>query len=277
MKFKSIFIIFNVFITFTFLFFFLMPLFIAGVQQFYVFFSKYWIALVLFLVTIIAFNIYFITNWKFFHHLEKEDWHGLISYLEEKIYYGTSLSRQGVRILINSYLCTSNIEGIKKLETHLMKKKPQMIEDFALQLGIPYLLEQNHEESERYFGSLLKKRKVKEKDWIAWNYGISLMQQKKNERAQDVFAKLLADKTNPVVYLLSLYMLKSLVRDNSDAAGMVDRISQSFRKRYSRSQLSEIVDKHKSNIQVISIIGIIQSALDWLFPGETKENESPEG
>ena len=53
MKFKSIFIVFNIVIALSFLFFFLMPVFILGLDHFLIFITNYWVALLLFLILLI--------------------------------------------------------------------------------------------------------------------------------------------------------------------------------------------------------------------------------
>jgi hypothetical protein len=63
MKFKTIYILFNAVILLSFGFIFLMPLFLLGTDYFALFLSKNWIAGVLFLLTLIIINGYFLF-WK---------------------------------------------------------------------------------------------------------------------------------------------------------------------------------------------------------------------
>jgi len=271
MKFKSIFIVFNIVIVLSFLFFFLMPVFIIGMDHFLDFFSvftNYWIfiALGLFLILLIVFNTYFILNWRFFRLLEKEDWYGLVGYLENKIYNNKMFSKRSIRILLNTYLCTSNTEGIKKLALFLKKHKPDYISYFSLQFSIPYLIAGTPEESELFFKQLLEDTKLKHRDWIIWNHGIILMQQKKKDEAVNVFSLLLLPDVDNLVSLLALFMLNSLCYDNKQLKNKIDTLKSEYRRSNTMKELIEKIDRNKSNIQVLSLRSTITDALHWMYP-----------
>ena len=132
MRFKTIFIIFNIVIIISFLFIFFMPLLLLGVGQFDDFLAKNWISGVLFVLALGGFNAYFIRNWRLFELLEKEDWQSLIAYLEEAIYDKRRINRRHTKILINSYLVTSNTDAILKLGAFLSEQKPEIVPSFAI-------------------------------------------------------------------------------------------------------------------------------------------------
>lgn len=270
MKFKSIFIVFNIVIAFSFLFFFLMPVFILGMDSFLRFFSTYWIALVLFLLLLIVFNVYFIMNWKFFRLLENEDWYGLINFLENRIYNRRIISKRSIKILLNTYLCTSNSEGIRKLALFLRKQKPYLVSLFSLRFSIPYLISDAPEESELFFKHLLQDEKLKHRDWITWNYGIILMQQKKREEATTNFSSLLFPNVDAVIYLLALYMLNSLCSDNKRLKNTLDLAKEEYAKAHSLKELTEKIEKDKNNIQILSLRSTIQEAFKWMFPSQVE-------
>ncbi|MBN2440867.1 MAG: hypothetical protein JXJ04_05960 [Spirochaetales bacterium] len=270
MKFKSIFIVFNIVIAFSFLFFFLMPIVILGLDHFLQFASNYWVAFLLFIILLIIFNTYFIINWKFFRLLENEDWYGLITYLENKIYTQNRISKKSVKILINTYLCTSNTEGIKKLALFLKRRKPRFISEFSIQFSIPYLLADSPEESEAFFKKLLEDKNLQHKDWIRWDYGLILMQQKKKAEAITAFSSLLFPDVDAIIFLLALYMLNSLCYDNPRLTNTIDLAKKEFMEQHSLDQLIEKIEKDKNNIQIISLRSSIQEAFKWVYP-EAKE------
>jgi tetratricopeptide (TPR) repeat protein len=265
MKFKTIFIIFNVIILISFLFFFTMPIFIYGIDQFLLSVTKTWIALVLFLVILGLFNVYFAINWNFFHLLEKEDWYGLIKHMEYKIFTKRSITKYNVKFLINFYICTSNIDGIIRLKDYLKVNKPPLVEYFAIQFGIPYLLAQKYEEAKDFFEKLLTLKNTRGKDWIKWNYGISLMQCDQKDNAKSEFLSLLSFKNDPIVYLLSLYMLNSLKETDTNVKRIISKASDDFKQHYSPETWKKRVAQKNSNIEVVSLKNIIQEASDWIY------------
>ena len=275
MKFKTIFVIFNIIITITFLFFFTMPFFIYGGNQFVESLSKTWFALAIFIVILALFNIYFVINWHFFHLLEKEDWFGLIKHMEHKIYTKRAISRYNVKFLINFYICTSNIEGIKKLKDYLKFHKPALIGYFAIQFGIPYLLTQNFDEAKDFFENLLLQKNIRGKDWIRWNYGISLMKLNQEEEAKSEFLSLLSFKINPIVFLLSLYMLNSIKETDSKIRKTIEKATTDFKQHYTYDLWSKKVENQKSNIEVVSLQNLILEASDWIFSGKNTKIVKP--
>ncbi len=78
MKFKAIYILFNVVLVVSFLVIFLMPVFLLGSDYFSLFWTRNWVIAVVFVVTLAALNTYFLLNWGLFTRLEREDWPGLI-------------------------------------------------------------------------------------------------------------------------------------------------------------------------------------------------------
>ena len=265
MKFKTIFIIFNIVIIFSFLFIFFMPLILLGGEHFSAFFLKNWFIGILFLTTLGLFNLYFINNWMLFSLLEKEDWAALIRYLEKRIYEEKSLRSHYVKILINSYLVTSNLKGIMKLQNELSGRKPSLIQKHALQFGIPYLLDNKPEESEKYFGKLLSSTKVRDVLWIRWNYAFSILQLKQAEGAKIEFLKLLDFSKEPIVCLLSLYLLNSFPASDVMLRVRVDAKINDFRRSYSTEQWKTRLERSKENIEVLILSKIIKEASDWIF------------
>ena len=161
MKFKTIYILFNAVILLSFGFIFLMPLFLLGGDYFSLFVSKNWIAGALFLLTLIVINGYFLSNWKLFRLLETEDWRGLIRLLEQRVYRKGRFGKGTIKMLINAYVVTSNVEKISDLESRLREKRPRLLRTYALQFGIPYLLKMKDDpkSAESYFGRAAESEK----------------------------------------------------------------------------------------------------------------------
>ena len=268
MKFKTIFIIFNLVIVFSFLVIFFMPLLLLGTEHFSEFFVNNWYISLLFIATLAIFNSYFIVNWRLFQLLEKEDWLGLIEYLEDKIYKHRKVQKNYLKILVNSYLVTSQSEEILKLKDHVEHMRPNLIRQFSVAFGLPYLLTNRSEEAERYYGKLLAQKRIRERTWIRWNYGFSLLQVKEAEGAKKEFFALL-ESDNPIIVLLSLYLLSSLAAGDDDAKSVLDGKAEEIRSRYSKARWEKKLNRHKSNLQAMIFSRLIAEASNWLF--ETEE------
>lgn len=265
MKFKTIFILFNVVIVFSFLFIFFMPLTVLGWDYAQVFWSRNWVLAVLFVIVMAGINAYFVSQWRLFMLLESEDWHGLIRYLEERVYERRRFRPQHVRILINTYVVTSRLDAIERLEEFLAKHRPALVARFALQLGVPYLLKNQADTAERFFAGLLENRRVERRDWIRWTHAFSLLLQHRQDDAKDGLKELVPDVKDPVLLVLALYLLEAFTKNDEEARELVESKLAELKQRYTQSQWSKEADKRKNEIHVLLLSKLLQEASDWAF------------
>src|SRR4030042_390618 len=191
LKFKVIFIIFNIVIIAAFFLIFLSPLFVMGLSGFLMLLGQNYIIAVVFCLFLIAFNVFFIKNWRYYSYLENEDWSALVSYLENSVYRRRSGRVGFIRTLLNAYIVTSNMNGISRLQKHFIEKKTAVIERFSLQFAIPYLLSSKPAEGEAVFRSLVNQPGTHHRDWMRWNLAFCLLQQNKIEPAKQELVALL--------------------------------------------------------------------------------------
>jgi hypothetical protein len=279
MKFKVIFILFNIVIVVSFLVIYFMPLILLGSDYTAVFWSKNWGLPLLFIGIIGLLNGYFIYNWKLFTMLEREDWPGLITYLERKVYEKKMIVAQQVRILINAYLVSSNLEAINKLEGFLQDEKPAVLPRFALSFGIPYLLRNNSEEMESYFLRFIDDR-GKDGEWIRWNYAFALILQGKKPEAEKALIKIPGKKIEPVLLLLAIYLLNSINPENKGASEIIDDNKARLKKRFTPVLWAREIERSRNNVQVVILSKLVEEATDWLYletpnsPADNLPNES---
>jgi len=266
MKFKIIFAMFNAIIVFSFLFIFLMPFFILGWNYTQLFWSHNWFLGAIFVVIMIALNLYFAANWKVFGFLEREDWDALIAHLENRIFKLSKVSRHEIRILINTYVVKSNTDAILQLETDLRRRKPSMVPSFALQFGIPHLLKNDPIDMEIYYGEMMKNRRCSDREWITWNFAFSLMLQQKTGDAKRELLKIAAAPRSAVLNVLTLYLLDAYAASDQDVTRAIESGKAVVRKRFSYTRWRSEIEKSKSNLQVLVLARLIDDATTWLFP-----------
>ena len=204
MKMKAIFILLNVVLVLAFLVIFFTPLLLLGGDWFSLFWSRNWPIAVVFIVTLGGVDGYFLLNWRLFRGLEREDWAGVAGFLEQRIFRKGRVLQAHVRLLLNTYLVTSNTEGILALEAYLAEKKPEAIRRFSLQFGIPHLLAKDPKDPESFFRGLLDSPRVSDRDWVRWNHAFSLLQMKEAGEARKELAALADSVSDEVLLLLTL-------------------------------------------------------------------------
>lgn len=168
MRFKSIFWLFNIVVILALILISAASFFILEANSATLFWRNMWLLLLMFVFMIAALDFYFILNWKLFTYLEGEDWPSLLAWLEERLYIKGKLNRPYSNLLINTALSVSNLDAVKKLETEIRQRKPELLKSLGVSLGIPVLLEQNWGAIADYFGPLADNPKTHRRDWARW-------------------------------------------------------------------------------------------------------------
>lgn len=291
MKFKTIFVIFNVIIVFSFAFIFIMPLFIMGAEYAGLFWAGNWVIGCVFVLVLAALNSFFIANWRLFSLLEREDWPGLIARLEELVFAKGRVRAQYLRLLANAYLVSSGIDGMGRLEAEVRARKPALLRKLAVLFGVPHLLRNDPADCEAYFSEWRGKAGIEAPDWIAWDWGFTLLINKKAEEARAEFAALAARSKDPIVACLSAYLADEATPTSTSAEAPADAAVPAtttssaagpgpaaksptgsakarLLKRFSRASWAREVSRAKSEVQPVILSKLIDDATAWLFGGK---------
>ncbi len=264
---KAIFLLLNAVLSVAFLVIFLTPLFLVGGDWFSLFWTRNWPIAVVFAVTLAAIDTYFLLNWKLFTGLEKENWAEVAGFLEGRILRHGWITSGRVRLLLNTYLVTSNTDGILALEAVLAKKRPAMLAKFSLPFGIPHLLAKDPAASEAWFRAQLERPRLADRDWTRWNHAFCLLQAKRRDDARAALTELVDQVTDPVLLLLAVYLLEAIPQPDTAAQARVTARRDSLRAAHTPSSIQKAIEKSSANIQVVVLSRLLQDATQWLFAG----------
>ena len=265
-KFKLIFIVFNAVILLSFSLIFFMPLFLLDWEYSRIFWQTNWYLPVIFIAIIGILNVYFIRNWRLFTLLEKEDWKGLISYLEGRVYGKNNITSQNVRLLLHAYVVLSDITSMERLEKTVREKNLKVFREQALLFGIPHLLKRVPAEMEEYFRTCLG-QDCADQQWLSWNRSFALMLLKRETEAKEILLSLSEGQKDPILLLLASYLLDSFSSRDNQAAEVVKRNRALLRRRYTHQTWEKAVEKAKGNLEVVILIRLVDDAAKWLFEG----------
>ncbi|MBN1647192.1 MAG: hypothetical protein JW874_04095 [Spirochaetales bacterium] len=272
MKFKVIFILFNILIAFSVVMVLILPATVFGIDYASQFWKDKWFIGIFFVIVLAGLNVFFARNWKLFSCIEKEDWSGLIGYLEEQIMIKKRISRKKIQLLVNTYLLHAGVHDLRKLSIFLDESKPAVKQQFILQFGIPSLVDNDPESITGYFGRYLH-LKTADSEWINWCYSFGLVMQKKIDDSKNNLLALLADCRKPLVKLLTLYLLYSVIYENDSCLAQITKEKDDFSRKYTRGILARELEKSKNNILIVVLLKIINQAIDWLFPPQEARDE----
>jgi hypothetical protein len=271
MKFRTIYILFNVVVVISFLFVFFMPFFLLGPEYSLSFWQSNWYLALVFLVVIAALNSFFIANWKIFTLVEKEDWNSLSVYLVDRIFNKKRYGGRHVSLLVNAYLLESDVEGIARLEAELAKSRPELLRKNAVLFGVTRLLRNKPDEAEAFLKPYIEDRKVESRDWLRFDYGFSLVLQRRIVEATPFLVEG-ASSRDAVLCLLSSYLLGSLAAAAAPNEEEADRLRStaessraSLRKRFSLQRWNREVERAKGEIHIVVLSKLIDDAGAWLF------------
>ena len=263
MKFKVIFLSFNILIVFSFLMIFLLPVFMLGGEYSMQFWQDSWYIAVIFITILIFINLLYIFNRQMLGYLEVENWPELKKLLEDNLFEKKKLWKMYIRMYISTCIATSSINDIKRLEQALEQSNPGALNKWALPLGLPYLLSNDPDVMKSYFGRFLT---VSSDDsgWIKWNYCFALMLKKDTDEAVEMLKLLSAEKKDSILRLSSLYMLSPF--KNEDAIKTVlDKGCEDLRSSMNREDFIKELEKQRDNVQMLFLSKIFDEALDWLY------------
>jgi hypothetical protein len=267
-KFKTIFILFNIVIVISFLIIYLMPLFMLGWEYTSDFWARNWFLPVIFVAVIGGLNVYFISNWTLFRYLEAEQWEPLIEYLEAKIYSRENLKGQYVRILINAYLVKGRAGEITRLREKVEEKRPKLLEKFTLQFGIPYILDNDSAGMKEFFGRYLSSG-GRDGRWIRWNYAFACFLEDNKEKAKSILLPLAREVKDPLLKLLSLYLLDPFSSSDEEAGEAVASGTKELLDKYDRGSWEKELNRGKDNVYIVILSRLLGEATEWLFTQKT--------
>ncbi len=265
MKFRVLFFVFNLVVVAAAALIVFMPSVVMGWEYAELFWRSNWPVGIVFVVILAGLNTYFAMNWRLFNLLEKENWPELIEYLEADVKSGKRIGGQRLRVLINAYVVTAQPEKITELEEYLRGAQPQWIVRQPLEFGIPYLLKNDAEAMERYFGEMKERSNCPEPLWVRWNYGFALMLQQRHDEARAVLVAIADETENPVQKLLTAYLLDTISSHDAAARAVVQRLRSELRSRYAGDKWERELERQRSSLQVLVLSKLVSDAAAWAF------------
>jgi hypothetical protein len=271
MKFRTIFILFNVVILVSFCFVFFFPFFVLGAEPSFAFWKGNWYLALFFVLLLAALNAFFLANRKVFTLVESEDWAALSAYLQDQMLVKGRFRSSSVRLLVNACLLQSDVEGIDRLETELAAKKPALLRAHALLFGVTRLLRNRPAEAESFFARYLEAKDVEAREWLRFDYAFSLVLQKRTADALPFLKEGLSSR-DAVLALLSAYLLGSLgaagasgAEEREELAKLSDSTRARLASRFPPTRWSKEVERAKGEVHIVILSKLVDDAGRWLF------------
>lgn len=270
MKFKALFVTFNIVLFLSFLIIFLLPFFILDSTFMLDFWSKNWYFGIVFLAILAVVNVMFISHWKLLVFLENEDWPGLAQYLETSVFEKKRIIPRDVRLLSDSLLLLGDFATLRKLEAFLRASRPSLMPALAARFAAASVLSGDYG-AVHGLSSSLSALKPAKRQWLSFYDAFAWHLEKKFDAAADGMIPLAAPATDPLVAALSGYLCgtvfsgrQSLRGDELRAAAgsAKERITRQFPEKKWRAY----VDESKSDMQAVVVGKLLNETASWLYP-----------
>lgn len=269
MKFKAIFVLFNITLIFACAFIVLMPIIVLDEAFSAVYLARSWPLVAFFALLLAGFDVFFAMNWKLFTLLEAERWQDLSVLLGAAVFKSGRLDRRTIRLLVNTSLLLGDTDTVQRLEALLRDKKPEALRRDAALFGAARLLRNDPAASVAFLAEYAGAQGVERPGWVSFQYGFSLILDGRAAEATSTLAAT-AGSREPVLALLSAYLLGTLCARSVPASerdalvARADSVRTTIAARYGRGRWEREVNSAKSEVHIVIVSRLLDEAGRWM-------------
>ena len=270
MKFKALFVIFNIVLILSFLTIFLLPFFILDGSFMAEFWRNNWYFGAIFIVVLAVVNGLFLSQWKMLSCLEREDWPALARLLEGRIIGKKHFTKRSVRLYCDSLILLSDFEGLKKLSTSLESGKPTLFARLSPRFAAAAILSGEYDAAYRIAMAQVHGLDREGGEWRAFYAAFSRHLAHKPAEAADGMLALARGARDPIVAVLSGYLCQGVLARSIE--GRVPELSAAASEAQLRvgavftlDRWTRYVEEAKADMQVVILGKLIAEATAWLF------------
>lgn len=269
MKFKVLFVIFNIVLFLSFLTIFLLPFFILDASFMLEFWSKNWYFGAIFLVILGLVNLAFLANWKMLSFLEQEDWPALSRYLEGEVFEKARFSKRKVQLLCDSLLLLGDFATVRKLQELLAEKKPALLGALGVRFSAAHLLAGDYEA----MYALASKHEASagtDRDWMSFFAAFSRHMSKKYEESATLMLSVLEKARDPLVvalagYIAGVLLVRMVPARSAELSEAADGAKKKITAKYTREKWLAFVEEEKAGIHVVILSKLTDELSSWLY------------
>lgn len=270
MKFKAIFVLFNVIVIISFLFITLLPLFMLGFEYAAGFWSQTWYVFVVFIAILGSLDGYFLVNWRFFTLLELQDWDGVKSLIEDKVANGKRVTQQSLAILLNIYVQRGQVDSIVRLADDLRTRQPRLFQNMIVSFGIGWVLQDDYAGLVEFLDPVAAQPDSSTDFWAHWYWAFAQLRLG-NQDAGVRRLEFVADRAkDQLLRILTLYMLIAIVGDSQTEERHAKFLTR-WKLRNTQQSWEKTIAAQKDRIYVIAMSAVLQQAGQWFL--ERRESE----
>ncbi len=273
MKFKALFVIFNIVLILSFLTIFFLPFFLLDAAFMLEFWRKNWYFAAVFAIVLAVVNGLFASQWKLLSCLEREDWPALARHLESTVITKGRYTKRSVRLYCDALILLSDFEGVKKLSTALEGAKPALFAFFASRFAAAAILSGDFDRAYAIATGAPEVRDPDSSEWRRFYAAFSRHLARKPEESAAGLESLAREARNPLVAVLAGYLCANSPKLTIDSRGDAREAAASEARLrvcavFTPDRWNRYVEESKADMQVVILGKLIAEATAWLFAGE---------
>ena len=275
MKFKALFVTFNIVLIVSFLTIFLLPFFILDGAFMRDFWLKNWYFGGIFFGVLAIVNVLFLSQWKMLSCLEREDWPALARYLENRVIARKRFTKRLVRLYCDSLILLGDFAGIKKLSEVLKTGKPALFASFSPRFAAAAILAGDYDRAHALSSGEVAGADAEVAEWRSFYAAFSRYLAKRFDDAADPLAALASTARNPLIAVLSGYLCDTAMSRNcADRASAFAQAADEARLRvgavFTETRWNRYIDESKADMQIVILGKLITEASRWLFAASNR-------
>lgn len=264
MKFKALFLLFNIVLFSTFLLLFFLPaVFFKSITPTSI------ISLSLFLLFIALVDYFCIANKNFFIYMEDNNWNELATLLEKRIFEKGKLNNSNLKMLCNAYVLLSRFDAIERLEIFVKEIKPTLYEKNILIFVTNSLLKTDFENAKTKICAIADK--LPKNDLVQFFAGFSHYVTKNFSEAFTYFNKVLLDTKDCTLQSFCTFFIAehlANVLDDSlvqNAVQNANATKQKIVQSYTKQKWQQLMQKQKSELYGLVLSPLIPQVEAFLY------------
>ncbi len=259
MKFRTLFLVFNIVFLTIFITLFSLPLAVLGSGALDSFWGRQWWLGLLFAGIVIAVNVTFFAYWRLLSLLEVQDWPGLAAYLERKVYNRRRVTASSVRILLESLFLIGDFDGVEKLAELLGKVNQRLLGRFAHRIAAVLIVGQRYAAAEALCAETAL-NPHRDEDWHRF-FSVFLEPLQGKPYPSAALREISQTARDPLVVSLAGYLNSKPGRDAAAAEAAKSRVLAS----HDRKRFESVLSDAQTAVHGIVLSSLFGETIDWLY------------
>jgi hypothetical protein len=274
LKFRVIFVLFNIILLLSFGFSFILPALVLDLSSAAHFWASNWFLAATFLAVLAGVDFFFARNWALLSLLENSDWPGLAARLRLDIMERSRYSSARIGLYLNALIILQDHASAAALQERLATTRPRLLEAQSLLFGLSRILSGDVTAAETVLTTRTGSGRGP-RGWRAFYLGFTRLRLGKAREAALALLPLL-DSREGLMRGLAAYLLALCARGMDDtaardAAAKAEATRSALARSFPRRRWDDAAENARGDVSGAIASRYIDLAAEWIYAGAPLE------